>query len=53
MGTLGFIDPVNGGMAPIVEQTRVAIRMCYKLVVSSSIEGFGPPFSTEEACSKM
>ena len=26
MGTLGFIDPVNGGMAPIVEQTRVAIR---------------------------
>ena len=22
METLGFIDPVNGGMAPIVEQTR-------------------------------
>ncbi len=30
MGTLGFIDPANGGVAwpPIVEQTRVAIRMC-------------------------
>jgi hypothetical protein len=71
MGTLAFIDPANWGVAwpPIVEQKRVAIRVCahlcdgirlsdasrnliYKLVVVSSMEGFAPPFSTEEACSK-